>query len=203
MRINLSENNRPDCIVASVRNSESTNTISRGQPVVLNLSTTAQPTTGSDGHAAGYEDGLQVVLPSTAGATASALFFYGVAMGTMNPNQLGEVMIFGVCPYALVLTGTRSASNATWASSASSSSGAYALSLDTVNNVFNSFVPSNFGASWSGTSLSGSTGFAAGAAQFFSALMLDSIASQASSTSNTVTTVTQTSQGFRVFVRAM
>jgi hypothetical protein len=204
MKMGLGENNRPERMIASVQSAESTATISRGQPVVLNLSTAAQPTTAGDGFAVGYQDGLQVVLPSTAGSPSAGLFFYGVCVSpTINPNQLGEVVIHGICPYALVLTGSRSGTVATWASSASSSSIAYALSIDTVNNVFNTFTPSIIGASWTGSTVSATVGFGSVAGAAYQILMLDSIATQASSTSYTSITQTFTAIGYRAFVRCM
>lgn len=203
MRFSQIETNRPEKLIIQVRNSEASATIPRGTPCIFNLSSAPQPTTANDGASAGYEDGLQVVLPATAGSPKSILFFAGVALADILQGQLGETQVFGVCPYTLILSASRSASNATWASSQSSSSGAYALSIDTVNNCFATFTPSTPGASWTGSSASFTTGFLDGAGQVYQALMVDSFSSLASSTSNTVVTVTKSALGYRTFVRAM
>jgi hypothetical protein len=202
MRFSQIETNRPEKLIIQVRNKEASAIIPRGTPCIFNLSSTPQPA-AADGSAAGYEDGLQVVLPSTAGSPASILFFAGVALADIANGQLGECQVFGVAPYTLILSASRSASNATWASSQSSSSGAYALSIDTVNNCFATFTPSTPGVSWTGSSASFSTGFLDGAGQAYQALMIDSFSSLASSTSNTVVTVTKSALGYRTFVRAM
>lgn len=86
----------------------------------------------------GTQDGLAVVLPSTAGAALSANCPAGIANGTSFPlNQepigLGDmVQIAGICNYTLI-SFTRAASTNTWA--ASTLSLGDVLSIDTVNNA--------------------------------------------------------------------
>ena len=201
-RLNLTENNRPERYIHSVRNSESTAAIPAGTPVILNLSATPQPTTNSDGHLAGFEDGLQVVLPSTAAATSALLFPYGVALAAIANQQLGEVLVHGVGAYALFVRGSRSASTASWPSSASTSSaGGFLLSIDTVNNAYASFTPSSISLA-NASSIVTTSGINAQAA-IFQAIMLDSLGTAGSltSTSNDARTYSLTLQ--RVFIREM
>lgn len=149
MRYNATENNRPDFLIAAVRNADTSgtqntgNAINRGTPLILNLSSTAQPTTSNDGHPAGYEDGLQVVLPSTGGGSPSLL--YGVALSSIAGNQIGESMVFGVCSAVVEIVLTRTSTTSVWASYASINSG-FMLTVDSANNAFgtySSIAPSN------------------------------------------------------------
>ena len=143
-RLNLTENNRPERYIHSVLNAETTTTqnadssINIGTPLILNLSSAGQPTTGQDGFAKGYQDGLQVVLPSSAGQIPSVHFSYGVAMGKIAQNQLGESMVHGVCMAVVEILLTRTSTTSVWASYASVAGG-YMLSIDTANNGFTSF----------------------------------------------------------------
>jgi hypothetical protein len=112
-----------------------TSQINIGTPLVLNLSSTAQPTTSGDGFAAGYQDGLQVVLPSTAGSPNSLFFAYGVAMANILPDVIGEAMVFGVCKAVFEIILTRTSTTSVWASYAALTI-PYQLSIDTANNAF-------------------------------------------------------------------
>ncbi len=188
MRVNATETNRPEKQIASVRNSETSASIPKGSPLILNLTSAAQPTSGADGFSAGYEDGLQVVLPGTAGANPSANFLYGVALDNILNGQLGESQIFGVVPYALVLRATRAASSDSWSSSASSSlAGGFLLNVNTANNCFATFA--------STASLVQPNQWAV--------IMLDSIASMAASATATSDTRTANIVGYRAFVRLL
>lgn len=116
--------NKRDSKLAVVQNAD-TVTIPRGTPLVLTLANTVA--------AAG--DGLSVVLPSTAGASNSNIFGYGVAIESILVNAFSESIVAGYVAYALVTQLTRSASSAVWPSSASLA--AYAiLQLDILNNAF-------------------------------------------------------------------
>lgn len=149
-RLNLSENQRPERYIHSVLNVDTTATqnadksISVGTPLVLNLSSTAQPAT-ADGFAAGYQDGLQVILPSTAGQVLSAHANYGIALGKIANNQYGESMVHGVCQAVFEIVLTRTSTTSVWASYAAINSvtgtGAtpFLLSIDTLNNAFNTY----------------------------------------------------------------
>lgn len=188
MRINLTENNRPESVIASVRNGEASANIPTGTPLILNLSSAAQPTTASDGRGVGFEDGLQVVLPATAGANPSLNFVYGVALGQILNNQLGEALITGVASFALVTRATRAASTNSWSSSASSSlAGGFLLSVDTLNNAFVTYA--------STASLQQQ--------HQGDMVMLDSFNSMAASASATTDTRTANLIGYRAFIRLM
>lgn len=185
MRLNLSENNRPEDMIASVLNAE-TVVIPKGTPAILNLTNVPQPATSQDGFAAGFQDGLQVVLPGTAGANGSLFFQYGVVANDIAPQNLGESQIHGVCPFALVIRATRAASSDSWTSSASASSaGGYILQVNTANNAFNTVA----------AAISSNISLAI--------IMLDSIASMAASATNTSDTRTALLVGYRAFIRQM
>lgn len=84
----------------------------------------------------GTNDGLRVVMPSTAGAAKSATLLAGVINGMQPDGAIGigqETQIAGICNYTLVAF-TRAASTNTWPAQT------YAigdgLSVDTVNNAF-------------------------------------------------------------------
>lgn len=177
---------RPEFFILAVRNAEASATIPRGTPIILNLTNVPQPTAGADGFGAGYEDGLQVVLPSSGSANRALFHAYGVAHGDMPPGYNGRAQIFGVTPYVLVVRATRAASTDSWTSSASfSSDGGYILQIDTVNNAFKTVAA----AISSNISLQ--------------AMMLDSVSSIAASASNTSDSRTAITIAVRAFIRMM
>lgn len=143
MRAPLTEAGR-NLYIHQVRNVDTSSTqrtdagINKGTPLVLNLSATAQPAAGN-GYTAGAEDGLQVILPSTAGANPTAHLQYGVAMNTIASQQAGESMVHGVCQAVFEIILTRTSTNSVWASYASINSN-FMLSIDTVNNGFNTYT---------------------------------------------------------------
>ena len=112
MRTKLVETPRPERYIHVVFNAEATAQIPRGAPCILNLSQVPQPTTGTDAYPAGYQDGLQVVLPSSSSATLSNYLLYGVAMANITAQQLGESQVHGLVNFALVNLGTRASSTA-------------------------------------------------------------------------------------------
>ena len=182
MRAKLIETNLPDRHIHVIFNND-TATIPAGTPVILNLSATKVPSTSQNGKPAGYQDGMAVVLPSTAGATASAILCYGVSLGTLPVNNLGESTVHGMVNYALVTIATRASSTASWSTLAAVAA-LVLLAIDTVNNAFVT-----------------TTGGVAGNPP--DAILVDSIASMAASASATTDTRTAIVQGFRVFVRMM
>lgn len=167
--------NKAGKISATITNGETSATIPRGTPVVLKLSSTLSAT----------NDGLQVVLPSTAGDPVNYFGRFGVSVDTMTTNQQSEAILFGVCNYALVTLMTRAASTNSWTSSASIASGV-ALGLDSLNNAF-----------LIGASSAGSLPFAGGA------FLLDSLASAAASATTTADSRTAITTSARVLVRFM
>jgi hypothetical protein len=180
MRAKVIETNKPEHYIHAVRNADTSTQaliIPTGTPLILNLSATPQPSGGSP---PGWEDGLQVVLPSTAGASNSSLYYYGIASGPIPYPTLGESLVHGV-GYALVVKATRSATSASWGSASSVAGAGLALTIDTTNNAFGS------GAS------SASYPF----------ILLDNFASYAGSASNTSDTRLAITQLMRCFVRVM
>lgn len=187
MRTKLIESNKPERYIHSVRNvdtSAAAATIPAGSPICLNLSGTPQPSTYSNSLPAGWEDGLQVVLPSTSGANAS-LYYYGVAAGPIIYQQYGETVVHGMCQ-ALVVRGTRSATTASWASSASSSISGNGLTMDTVNNAFGTITLN---------ALNGHS--------IVPVIVVDNFATAAGSATNATDTRTAASALLRAFVREM
>lgn len=185
MRTKLIESNKPEHYIHAIRNVDTTPaaaTIPVGSPLILNLSATPQPPVYTNGLPAGWEDGLQVVLPASAGASNVLLFAYGVAMAPIIFQQLGETMVHGVCQAAYV-RGTRSATTASWASSATSSVNGFTASIDTVNNVF-----------------AAGTASATGWQPY---VILDNFATAAGSATNATDTRTAVTALLRTFVRIM
>jgi len=186
MRTKLIESNKPERYINSVRNADSSTaaaTIPVGTPLILNLSATPQPPVYTNGIAAGWEDGLQVVLPSTAAAanaSTPSLFYFGVAAAPIVYPGYGEAIVSGVC-MSLVVRATRSATTVSWASAASGAGFGDVLTIDTVNNAF-------------GTAAS------AASAQ---AVMLDNFATMAGSATNATDTRLAITQLYRTFVRQM
>lgn len=166
---------RPDRVIMSVQNNEVSASIPRGTPVILSA-------TG----VAATDDGLDVVLPATAGNVNAYGLRYGVLTTTLLAGQNGESILFGVAPFALVTRATRAASSDSWTSSASIASGV-ALGIDTINNAF----------------LIGASIAASIATNHIDAVLMDSIASFAASATATTDARTVLTSGQRVFVRMM
>lgn len=163
--------NIKDHVAINVKNGEASATIPRGTPVVLAIN--------------GTDDGLGVVLPATAGAQKSGTLQMGVVLGSLAQGQLGESMVYGVVPYAIITRATRAASSDSWSASASHSN-YWVLAIDTLNNAF---LPQ-------ASSLLTNT-FAPQAA------LLDSMAAIAASATATSDTRTAITTSARVFVRMM
>lgn len=171
--------NKRDQLLIVVKNGESTATLQQGQMLAYNLSNVAQ------GSNPGQDDGLQVVNPSTAGIPSYALMAGILETPSVAPGGIGEAIVFGFVQSAKLTIGTRSATSASWGSSASLASGAL-LAIDTANNcllTFSSAAPqSHF--------------------QPF-AILVDNIATQAGSATTTSDTRTAITANHRVFVAMM
>lgn len=186
MRTKLIESNKPEKYIHSVRNVDTTPmgaTIAVGSPLVLNLSNVPQPPVYTNGLPAGWEDGLQVVLPATAGATNAHTFFYGVATGPIIAQQLGETMVHGVCQ-AAVFRQSRANTTSPWTAQASAPAFGLGLDVDTVNNCFSTIA----------STATPSTGLLA---------MVDDLKAVASSASNPSDTRLVLTQLSRAFIRQM
>lgn len=139
MRAKLIESNKPEHYIHPVRNVDTSAAAAQipvGSPLILNLSNTPQPPTYTNGLQPGWEDGLQIVLPNTAGAANCAEFFYGFATAPILVQQLGESMLHGVGK-AAVFRASRAATTANWPAVASSAGFGQVLICDTTNNCFN------------------------------------------------------------------
>lgn len=167
--------NKADRIIMTVQNGEASASIPRGTPVILGA-----------GQTAAGDDGLDVVLPSTAGAANSFGLKFGVLTETLIANAFGESILFGVANYALITRMTRGASTNSWTSSQTQASG-IALGIDTLNNAF----------------LLGASSDGSIAAGILAGVLLDSLASSAASASSTNDTRTAIINGVRVFVRML
>jgi hypothetical protein len=208
MRTKFIESNKPEKYIHMVRNVDTgsvtsitsiTNSIPAGTPVILNLGATAEPSTYQNSLPAGFEDGLQVVLPASAasggqglGAFALNNLHYGVAISNILYNQLGEVMVHGVYPYALFVRATRAATTNSWSSSQSFSGWQY-LSIDSLNNAYTTYASA--AAATSDATLPASVPIPV--------YLLDSVASIAASASNSSDARTAVITQQRVFIREM
>ncbi len=138
VRTKLVESNKPEKYIHSVKNMDTSAagaTIPTGSPLILNLLATPQPSVYTNGLPAGWEDGLQVVLPGSASNAMVGAFFYGVATGPIVFQQLGETMVHGVAQ-AAVLRSTRANTTSSWPSVASAPGYLLGLSVDTTANAF-------------------------------------------------------------------
>lgn len=119
--------NKPTFVSDFAKNGEASASITFGQPVVLKFNAT--------------DDGLAVVLPSSSSAAKANAFFYGVAMETLTPGQIGNAVRSGYCRYAILLRQSRTSASTDWVSEVSQDIGVH-LTLDTVNNCFVTTVSS-------------------------------------------------------------
>ncbi len=115
-----------ETIIGVFKNGEASASLPVGSPVVLSFN--------------GTDDGLAVVLPSTA-ATASAAKSSGFGAGVVvsangiAAGAMGDVQTWGLCLNARITAATRSATSAAWVSYASQDTGAL-LAIETVGNGF-------------------------------------------------------------------
>lgn len=163
-----------DKVIVNIKNAEVSATIPRGTPVIAILN--------------GTDDGLAVVLPSTAGNALSFNARLGVATAALAVGQVGESIIYGYVAYALITRMTRAGTSTSdsWSSSASIASG-IGLGIDTLNNAF------VLGASRAGALVSAAD----------NAWLVDSLPSSTASATSTADTRTAITMGARVFVRML
>jgi len=168
--------NKADKIIMNIKNGESATTIPAGTPVVLNLSTTADAS----------NDGLSVVLPSTAGDPLSFACKFGVATTDVAVGALGEAVLFGIVTNALITRATRAGSTASFSTFTTYASG-IGLGIDTVNNAF------SVGASIAGVIASNA----------MMAILLDSLSTGSGSASTTSVSANTKYDTARVFLRML
>jgi|SRR5215471_1964898 len=184
MRTKLIESNKPEKYIHSVKNVDTSaagTQIPVGTPLILNLSATPQPPVYTNGLPAGWEDGLQVVLPSSSTGYQGTLGGYGIAVAPINAQQIGESLVHGV-GFGLVVRATRSATTVSWASQATVAAAGVSLTIDTANNAF---------------------GSSAAATGFVPYILLDNLATMAGSATNSLDTRTAVATLQRIFVRVM
>jgi hypothetical protein len=109
--------NKRDLMAVVIYNDEATATIPVGAPVVLSLS--------------GTQDGLAVVLPSTAGNAKQSTFGYGVSLNSIPPKGFGEAQVFGLCNNVAIMR-TRATSTDPYVTLASG----VLLLAESVSNTF-------------------------------------------------------------------
>ncbi len=164
--------NKKDVCAVVIKNAESSASIPQGTPVTLVLN--------------GTDDGIAVVLPSTAGDAKNGAFKYGIATTTIAAGAFGEAQVFGHNSYSLFTRATRAASSDSWTSSASIASG-IALGYDSINNAL-----------VGNASMVGSLGTLH--ANIVLASSVSSIAASATATSDTRTAITVS---VKTFIRMM
>lgn len=161
---------KADAITVSVRNAE-TSSIPQGTPLVLALN--------------GVDDGLAVVLPSSAGAAKTNALIYCITPVAIAANEIVDAFVYGYVPYTRVLTATRAASTDSWSSSASLNS-LGVLVVDTINDALSLFSESQADGDFLPPFVLGQT--------------VAAVAASASATSDTRTAIVTTK---RVFVRLL
>lgn len=163
-----------DKVFRNARNADATlaGTMAAGTPVVLALN--------------GTDDGLAVVLPSTAGAALTQAATFGVLSQALPYLYTTDLCIAsGVIVNAILTFATRAASGNSWTSSQSMASW-LALTVDTVNNAFVSYSASG------------------GQSQYQPyAILAQSISSIAASASATTDTRTAITLSVKVFVNML
>jgi hypothetical protein len=200
MRTKLVETNKPERYIHVVLNNDTVQ-INAGTPLVLDLSAALIPATSVNGLPPGYQDGMAVVLPSTAGATPSSYLAYGVALGNIPVNTLGEAQVHGLVKFALITVQTRTASTNSWSTVASVNSMAL-LVIDTLNNAYVTTNSSTATVTAGSAATQTNTVGALSAGQEH-ALLIDTIATIAASATTSADTRTAILAGYRVFVRQM
>jgi hypothetical protein len=111
--------NKADLLAVVFHNAEASASIPLGTPVVLVMN--------------GTNDGLDVVLPSTAGASKMHALAFGVSIGPVASGAYGEALIFGTHNNVVLTRQTRAASTVSWNSEASIASWGL-LNIESVGN---------------------------------------------------------------------
>lgn len=118
MRINQNPGNKPDRLAVNIKNAD-TVTIPVGSPVCMIVN--------------GTDDGVAVVLPSSAAGKAFS-FLYGVTLGSLTVGQQGEAQVFGFVNNLILIRATRATTDS-WGAGATVTD-PLALVVDSVGNGF-------------------------------------------------------------------
>jgi hypothetical protein len=176
MRIKLN-GNKADQVIVVIKSAEASATIAAGTPVVL--------------VANGTNDGLAVVLPSTATASKTVPFSYGVAVQDIPAGVVGEACVFGVCNVKLTLQTRADTSGGSSFSTADTVALGALLTVRTAGNAFSTIANTVAAASSDNQTLSN---YPVAQAAIFQSLA--STAGIATATSETRTAVTQMVKAF-------
>lgn len=165
--------NKRDLLAVVIHNAD-TVTIPLGAPVCLALNAT--------------NDGLDVILPSTAegvAANSSLYTLYGVALGAIPVSGYGEAQVFGFCADLLYTLETRASTTASW-STASTAPAFTPLTFETKGNGWQTYAVQSFvtGATTATTTMIGFQPMA------LLAQTLQTVSASASTTADTRTVLT-------------
>ena len=114
--------NKAEKVFVPVKNDEVAATIKIGSPVTLSLD--------------GTDDGLAVVLPSTAVAAMQAAATLGITAGDIVPGQVGDCQVYGICYSTRLVRATRALPTDPWPAAAIINTKGLQLIPDVVNNAF-------------------------------------------------------------------
>jgi hypothetical protein len=163
--------NKRDIVACVVHNAEASASIPAGTPVAFVMNAT--------------NDGLDVVLPSSATGAKATSFAAGIALKTMAAGDYGEAQIWGFCQNVVLKRQTRSDSTGDWSSNNTGFATGLALLIDTVYNAM-------------------STAASTGASIYAPiAVLAESVATWASTASNTGDTRTVITVATKAFIRLM
>jgi len=163
--------NKRDLVAVVVRNAETSATIPAEIPFAFVMNAT--------------NDGLDVVLPSTATGAKATSFAAGIALSAMAAGVYGESQVWGFCQNVILKRQTRSDSTGDWSSNATGFVTGLALLIDTVYNAM-------------------STAASTGASIYAPiAVLAESVATWASTASNTADSRTVITVATKAFIRMM
>jgi len=109
-------------IFIPVKNDEPSATIKIGSPIVFSFD--------------GTDDGVAVVLPSTAVAAMQAAASVGIMAGDITPGVTGQAQVYGLCLSTRVVRATRALPTDPWPAAAAVTAKGLQLTMDVVNNAF-------------------------------------------------------------------
>jgi len=201
--------NKRDEILCTVQNADqtligSTTGIGPGIPLILQYpGSSAGPAVGSPGGASSSgqifpENGLGVILPSSAQPGQAVTCFYGVNASQMLYQQQGYALVSGYYSAAVIVLQTRAASTTGWA--ATTLPNWALLTIDTVNNAFAVSVTTAANNAPAFAVLLGAISQTGTAATATATTNTNTMASSASTTADTRTVITATA---RIQVRCL
>src|SRR6187455_1123312 len=109
-------------IFIPVKSDEPTATMKLGTPVVFSFD--------------GTDDGVAVVLPSTAVAAMQAAAAVGILTQDLTPGVTGQCQVYGLCLSTRIVRVTRALTTDPWPSAAAVTTKGLQLTMDVANNAF-------------------------------------------------------------------